>query len=1045
MAKSLKQALAIAALIGSSCVAQTAVAACLNVGFDSWPATGWTASLDTSACLTASATAALDISTFQTGSDARIEADIMLQGSGSQASQGGLVLRSSGSYANGYLVLLHRLANGNSTVEVFKNGVFKTSQAISALAWNTAYHLRIDAVGSTLQVYFNNSSTPTLTYTDTSTPYTSGKFGLFRAGTGANFNNITQTALSATLHTSELGYQTYAEKRGLLRATPAGSALLSIAGASWALKNSSNTAVATGTVGAKTSKWGIDFYPIDFSSVTAAGTYTLEVTVNGSMKTSRSFKIGDAPLLQTDMYTIAVQQLEDRYAGPTPSALATTGMTLLGGYLPATGTARSDIRLSNNPGNGPVSAGSTADASPAIPKIWVDCSSNYTEMGSASIATRALVELYTLNKSQFSAANQSTMLTNIKRGADYIVGLQESHPGDSLRDGRFRHSLMVNLASEVGAESAWWAGNVHPWNNQGVGIVTLAQAYTALKNQTGFNSNATAYLTAAKKAWTVAKARPYYLAEDVEISNLPGYYAGYTFWENPNELARGFYGITDDNWSFKAVSQQTTNYKGLRSRELLEFLWASTSLYQITDESGSAKQKYLDEAVAVADELMSRQYLDHGNKFDGVYGMFREFSQTDANSGGHAAFLSESAQAGWVHLGNYIYTNLDGFLDLLKLAPTDAKAASWDRAARAWAEAYERPAAAANPFKIAPNTVYPDPNGDGSTSDASIYWFGNRLHGGSDVFGQAARSLLRMGNYLNDESYQVLANANVQMYTGLNPGAVLASTGEVKPTSMIKGVPSTSLAAGFMEPYAPKGSINNGFNSTTAFNTAFFTKVTNEHVIPADGPNVFGSSDESWIAHSHAYVMGAANLEAPHRVDLDFSEGAATVGATVQASFPANASIATRSYTVPSSGKLTITDLPLGQKVVLQAQRPGFASFALPVNTVGGGSGAWVVDWSNYLGAAFTGVPATASKSTNYTMTWTVQNFGSSAATPSMAFSGAGGTMGSATATATVPVGGSVSGNVSFTTGANTEPYSVRAVFTSGKNVQKITATGLIQ
>lgn len=1043
MARSLKKALAMAALISASCVAQTAVAACLNVGLSPWPSTGWTESINTSACITASASAVAEVRTNESGSDARFEADIMLQGSGTQASQGGLVLRSSGSYTNGYLVLLHRLSNGASTVEVFKNGALKASQAISALSWNTPYHLRIEIIGPTLKVFFNNASTATLTYTDTTSPYTAGVFGLFRAGTGANFNNIILTSLAASLHTSELGYQTYAEKRGLLRATPLASSMRSFAGSTWSLKNSANTVVATGTVGAKTSKWGNDYYPIDFSSVTAAGTYTLEVTSDGSVKASRTFKIGDAPLLQTDMYTIAVQQLEDRYAGPTPASRAAAGMTLLGGYLPASGTQRSDIRLSNNPGNGPVSGGSTADASPPIPRIWIDCSSNYTEMGSASIATRALVELFTLDKAQFTAANQSAMLTNIKRGADYIMGLQESHPGDSLRDGRFRHSLMINLASEVGGESAWWAGNVHNWNNQGVGIVTLAKAYSALKDQAGFNANATAYLTAAKKAWTVAKARPYYLTEDVDISLLPGYHAGYEFWERPDDLARGFYGITDPNWSFSNVVKQTTNYKGLRSRELLEYLWASTLLYQTTDETGSAKQKYLDEAKAVADELMSRQYLDHANKFDGVYGMFKEFSQTDGNTSGHAAFLSESAQSGWVHIGNYIFSNLDGFVDLLKLAPTDAKAASWDRAVRAWAEAYERPAAAANPFKIAPNTVYPDPNGDGSIGDAAIYWFGNRLHGGNDVYGQAARSLLRVGNYLNDEGYQALANANVQMYTGLNPGA--ATGGDVKPTSMIKGVPSTSLAAGFMEPYAPKGSVNNGFNSTPAFSSSFYTSVRDAHVIPADGPNAFGGGDESWIAHSHAYVMGAATLEAPHRVDLDFSEGAAAVGATVQASFPANAAIATRSYTVPSTGKLTITDLPLGQKVVLQAQRPGFASFALPVNTVGGGSGAWVVDWSNYLGAAFTGVPATAAKNSSYTMTWSVQNFGSAVATPSISFSAAGGVMSNAGATATVPVGGSASGTVNFTTGANTEPYAVRAVFTSGKNVQTLISNGLIQ
>ena len=1042
MTKTWQRALAIAAFVGSCCVMQSATAVCLNVGLTPWPSTGWTASIDTSACITASASATSDVGTFETGSDSRFEADIMLQGSGTQPSQGGLVMRSSGSYSNGYLVLLHRQSSG-STVEVFKDGVFQANQAIAALSWNTPYHLRIDSASNTLKVYFNNATSPTLTYTDTGSPYLSGKFGLFRAGTAANFNNIFQTPLAVTLHTSELGYQTYAEKRGLLRASPAASAALTITGAAWALKNSSAATVASGTVGAKTSKWGIDFYPVDFSSVTAAGTYTLEVTIGSTVKTSRSFKIGDAPLLQTDMYTIAVQQLEDRYAGPTPPTLAAAGLTYKGGYLPASGTQSSDVRLSNNPGSGPVTAGSSADATPPIPAIWIDCSSNYTEMGSASIATRALIELYTLDKNQFTAPNQAAMLTNIKRGADYIMGLQESHPGDGLRDGRFRHSLMINLISEVGGESAWWAGNVHNWNNQGVGIVTLAKAYSTLKDLSAYNGNAAAYLAAAKKAWAVAKARPYYLNEDIDISTLPGYHAGYEFWERPDDLARGFYDITNAGWSFTAVLQQTTGYQGLRSRELLEFLWASTLMYQITDETGAAKQKYLDEAKALADELMSRQYLDHMNKFDGVYGMFKEFSQTDGNTAGHAAFVTESAQSGWVHIGNYIYSSLDGFVDLLALLPTDAKSARWDRALRTWAEAYERSAANANPFKIAPNTVYVDPNGDGSTADAAVYWFGNRLHGGNDVYGQAARSLLRVGNYLNDEGYQSLANANVQMYTGLNPGATAG--GEIKPTSMIKGVPSTSLAANYMEPYAPKGAVNNGFNATSAFSSSFYTSVRDSHTVPPDGPNAFGNGDESWIAHSHAYVMGAAKLEAPYVMDLDFSQGAGAVGATVQVSFPANGAIATRSYTVPSTGKLTIADLPLGQKAVLSAQRTGFANFLLAVNTMGGGTGKWVIDWSNYIGAGLSALPSTVSKNNSYTVTWTVVNFGSGSASPTMAFAAAGGALSTTAASASLGVGTSASGSFNFTAGSSTEPYAVRAVFTAGKNVQTIMLNGLVQ
>ncbi|WP_428508936.1 cellulase N-terminal Ig-like domain-containing protein [Roseateles sp.] len=1026
-----------------------ASAACLNVHLANWPVAGWSANINAADCVTATAAAGLDIATTELASDLRFEADITLLGTGAQASQGGLVFRSSGSFTNGYLLLLHRQSTG-STIELFKNGALLLTQPISALTFGTAYHVKVEAIGGSIKAYFNGATTATLTYTDSSSPYLSGQLGMFHAGTAVRFNNINLTQLSAplatgaTVHSSELGYQTYGEKRAMVRASPQTSASFNVAGATWRLLNSANSAAASGTVGAKVNKWGVDYYPIDFSQVTSAGTYTMEVTIGGFTQTSKPFKIGDTPLMDSSMYTIAVQQLEDRFGGPTPPVMAARGMPYLGGYLPATGNTRADVRLSNNPdpsGTSLIASGSTANAVPPIPQIWIDCASNYTEMGSTAITTRALVDLDALHRSRFSAAQKSAILTNIKRGADYIVGLQETS-SDPQVDGRFRHSLYINLLKEFNNRNAFWAGKVYVWNNLNVGAVTLAKAYQALNGVAGAGANAAGYLTAAKKAWKLAKNRPYYLPGEVDIVNSIESSGGPDNWPwyQWQAEARAMYAITDPRWDMGTVTLQSTGYKGLRTRELVEYLWASTLLYQVTDETGAEKDKYLTEAKAVAREIASRQYLNHTQKLAGVHGMFKEFSQSDANTADDNSFLMESAQTGWMHLGHYIYTNLDGFVDLLKLAPNDPDSAKWHRVLQTWAEGYQKPAANANPFKIAPNTVYRDPTGTGNSANASIYWFGNHLHGGSEVWGQAARTLLKVGNYLNDESYQVLANANVQMFAGLNSGFAVA--GGVKPSSMFKGIPNTSLANQLMESWAADGSVFGGY-TTTPGNDSFWVNFDSTRQLPADAIN--NGSGESWIAYSHAYVMGAVNLEGAHAVNLDFTNGAAAIGATVSASFPSNPGIATRSYTVPSSGKLSITDLPLGQKVVLTAQTSGFSNLSLPVNTVGGGSSNWVVDFSSNLSGSLSALPQTLSKNTTYTVTWTAMNRGTTAITPAIALSAAGGVLNQAAATASVAPGGVGTGTFTFTTGGAAEPYVIRANFTSGRNVRSSSLTGLIQ
>ena len=190
----------------------TPAMACLDVGLvdnatTTWPPSTWEYNSQTY-CIRGG-TGALEARTFQVGADIDYSANITLESSGA-ASQGGLVFRSKGSYTNGYLALLHK-ASGVSRVELYKDGLPLGTTANRTINFNQAYRLRVTTAGNTIKVYFNNETTPAIEVIDAT--YASGYMGLFRAGTAASFKTITHTATQvASLHTSEIGYQTYAEK-----------------------------------------------------------------------------------------------------------------------------------------------------------------------------------------------------------------------------------------------------------------------------------------------------------------------------------------------------------------------------------------------------------------------------------------------------------------------------------------------------------------------------------------------------------------------------------------------------------------------------------------------------------------------------------------------------------------------------------------------------------------------------------------------------------------------------------------------------------------
>ncbi len=134
--------------------------------------------------------------------------------------------------------------------------------------------------------------------------------GAARAATGTAFIRVNQ-----------LGYATSATKRAYLMASA------SEAGATFSVRNSGGTTVASGTVGASLGSWSSaypDVYALDFGSVSAAGTYT--IAVSGPIAaTSSSFALNSAATLYTGALSNALSFYQNERDGPNyiPSALRT--------------------------------------------------------------------------------------------------------------------------------------------------------------------------------------------------------------------------------------------------------------------------------------------------------------------------------------------------------------------------------------------------------------------------------------------------------------------------------------------------------------------------------------------------------------------------------------------------------------------------------------------------------------------------------------------------------------------------------------------------
>ena len=143
----------------------------------------------------------LSYAAHEQGEDFSYEADITLNGTGTESSQAGLVFRSIGeSYSNSYIAVLNK-TSGIQRVELQKidgaGGATVIAAVDKTIAWDTIYHLKAVAEGSNIKVYFNGETDPCINEDDSA--YAIGKYGLYRKGTDVTFNNVQAQAIGEVL------------------------------------------------------------------------------------------------------------------------------------------------------------------------------------------------------------------------------------------------------------------------------------------------------------------------------------------------------------------------------------------------------------------------------------------------------------------------------------------------------------------------------------------------------------------------------------------------------------------------------------------------------------------------------------------------------------------------------------------------------------------------------------------------------------------------------------------------------------------------------
>ncbi len=625
---------------------------------------------------------------------------------------------------------------------------------------------------------------------------------------------------------------------------------------------------------------------------------------------------------------------------------------------------------------------------PGVPG-WRDCGSEIREVSSHAITVHGLVDIYENIFGKLSPANQTRLKDAVMRGADYIVYSQETSP-DPLLNGRFNH--------DKAHKTEYGTSDYYNWHDTAYAITALVKAYNMIKNYDAGKANT--YLNAAVLAYNNATYRPYQLASD--FAGPDGGQTAYV-----NSLARLYYN-KGSSWTLPTT---------LRTKEKLTFTWACTLLYQATGNTA-----YKNKAIEFADSAAERQFTDYNHPVDGAFGNFYEFEGDDT------AFLTEWGQSHRWHMGNVEPTNLKGFIDLLNLFPDDPKAAKWYNVIKTYGDNYVKNTAALSPFKIYPVAAYKD------TTYGGVKFFMNILHGANALYGQIAKNQMEIGEFLNDRSYQELANQNVEFMAGLNPGIPTASA-EKAWTAMtfLKGIGNRSFPGYGSIAAPPAGSGINGFVFGNQFgeHPISYAPDAPKGILDANGGFQF---NEDYLPHSHGYVSGVSKLEGNFTLNIATKSNGTAVNAAVAVNLPE-----TYSFSTGAAGSLAITTLPLQRSGTVSVTYGG-KTITKSLQTLASSKYTWNVDFATYVDVSVS-VPATVG-SGGGTGTLSVTNRGTGNTAANVTLSASGVSLGTSSMSIPVNAGATVSQDFTIAAGSKVMPYLVYAYVTSGNNTTTAIGTG---
>lgn len=811
------------------------------------------------------------------------------------------------------------------------------------------------------------------------------------------FNTVQKESQDISLLINQVGYRPSDTKLAMLRSTVK-NPIWNPEGAIYKIKKTSdNSIVKTGDVIYSSEKWNSFWWGADFTNLSDDGEYYLEVEGRNLPKiVSNKFKISKDLLMSEGLIQSQLTNLNERIVD----------------------IGKMNIIQSKTPDSGILQVKTIGLGAPTFAlndkiNIFRDCGgSNMSEIESVTITINALIDALKYQDKMLSDADRADIKSKLILSANYLVACQEKTDNKET-NGRFHHMGMGWSEEEI---------QTMIFRDMPEAIVALSRASEVLKNSLKIvdaktnkteGQYANEWLEAAKLAYNCMTFRPYYLNSELTSPNKYNIQG----WKDAvmNDL-RTFYNLPN-TWTLPLNNSKTD----LRTKDIFPLIWACTQLYNV-DTENKDRESYLDKADEFTDIVSKRQYVDYNSPIDGTYGYFYEFSDNSK------AFVTEMNQWSKWCMGNYDPLRMTGVIELLKNRPNTQNSAKYYNMLKLYGENYLLKQPKLSPFGYAPLTMY---------KDLGISFYRVLNHGANSIYGLTAVNMLEMGNFLNDSRYQDIAGRNVNYITGSNPGYPnKREATKWGAFSFAYGVGEASYGGTAHIP--PKGSISNGFTSSAQFQL-------NPLNTSQDGPNGIYASDnemyfeEDGVMHSLSFLNGVVRLEASSVLNISTMDGDKKVPAKLSILLDGK----TYDYNISDSGKIQISDLPVGKNGVMKVSYNG-STITKEVNTIASGNLTWNANFKDNINVEIK-APSVLEKNSSNKCIVTITNNGTEVKTARINLTGSSVNVVNGNIETTIAAGAVIEKEFTITAGLDSVPYLLYAYTTTSYSENISTVGGNIK